>query len=316
MAGEIIDPGVYDFDDHAYQSDPCKEISLRSSTAYKLVERGSTPMHAWVGCSRLNPDWSEETKKEFDIGKAAHELLLGKGAGYAIVHHPDYRKKVAQDERDAIRAAGKVPLLESEAADVRAMVKAANRQIGELIEAGTIDASPFDHALTEKILVWRDRETQVLCRAMCDGLSVDHDILSEVKTEGVSAAPENWNFKARKFGYIFRLAFYRRGLEALGLAHSPSIHVYVMEKKAPYLLAFYRIDDELIMREDENVRRALKIWRRCLETNKWPGYSTEGFDLGLSEREQMQEHGPANPSAHVLSEDIPDSAYSGVTFQR
>lgn len=312
----ITEPGVYSFDDHAYQQDPCEEISLRSSTAWKLVERGSTPMHAWVSSPRLNPDWQEENKKEFDIGKAAHELLLGKGAGYAIVHADNYLTKLAKDQRDKIREAGKVPLLEKEAAEVRAMVKAANRQIGELIDAGTIDASPFDAALTEKILVWRDRETNVLCRAMCDGLSIDHDILSEVKTEGVSAAPENWNFKARKLGYIFRLAFYRRGLEALGLANSPQIHVFVMEKKAPYLLAFYRIDDELIMREDENVRRALKIWRRCLETNRWPGYSVEGFNLGLTEKEQMQEQGPQARSPHLDSQDVPDSFYSGVTFQK
>ena len=313
MSG-IVEPGIYDLDDFSYQSDPCEEISLRSSVAWKLVEKGSTPAHAAWNCPRLNPNFVEEEKREFDIGKAAHRLLLGKGNEFAIVHADNYLTKKAKKERDEIREKGKTPLLEREATDVRAMVKSINQQIEGLIEAGTIDVSPFDITTSEKVIVWRDQG--VLCRAMLDGLSIDSDIVSEFKTEGQSAALENWQWKARKLGYVFRLAFYRRGLEALKLAYSPHFHIFVGEKKPPYLLAFYRVDDEMIARENENVTKALKLWRRCLETNKWPGYSSAGFDLTLTEKETIAEHGPAAPSAHVLSEDIPDSMYSGVSFRK
>jgi hypothetical protein len=314
IAGAITEPGIYDLDDLHYQEDPCEEISLRSSIAWKLADKASTPAHAAYACKRLNPDYVEEEKREFDIGKAAHRLLLGKGSEFAIVHADNYLTKKAKDERDVIRAAGKTPLLEWEAAEVRRMVAAANRQIGELIEAGTIDASPFDAALTEKVIVWRDQG--VLCRAMLDGLSIDHDIVSEAKSEGQSASLDQFQWKARKLGYVFRLAFYRRGLEALKLAYSPSFHIFVMEKKPPYLLAFYRVDDELIARENERVTQAIKVWRHCLETNKWPGYPVAGFDLSLTDKEIMQEHGPKAPGAHLDSQDMPDDVYSGVSFKR
>jgi hypothetical protein len=239
--------------------------------------------------------------------------LLGKGEEFAIVHADNYLTKKAKDERDAIREAGKTPLLEREATEVRKMVAAANRQIGELIEAGTIDMSPFDVAYTEKIIVWRDQG--VLCRAMLDGLSLDNDIISELKTEGQSAALDVWQWKARKLGYVFRLAFYRRGLEALKLAYSPHFNIFVIEKKAPYLLAFYRVDDELIARENERVIAALKLWGRCLETNKWPGYPSTGFELSLTEREMAVEHGPKAASPHLDSQDVPDEFYSPVTVK-
>lgn len=315
---KITEAGLYEMGDADYQRDPCEEISLRSSVAWRLTDKGSTPAHVAFSHPRLNPDYvAPASKRHFEIGKAAHSLLLGKGADYAIVHHESYKKRDAQDLRDAIVAAGKVPLLEDEAAKVRAMTKAAHRQIEQLITAGTIEKSPFDGANNERVIVWRDRG--VLCRAMLDGLSIDGDVVTEYKTEGQSADKELWQWKARKLGYIFRLAFYRRGLEALNVAYSPHFHIFVQETEPPYLLAFYRVEDELIALEDRRVADALKIWRRCLERNEWPGYPIEGFDLGLTEKERRQEHGGVNAagiSPHLMSDDVPDSAYSKITFAR
>ena len=300
MTGPITDPGIYDMADADYQGDPCETPSLRSSTAWLLHDR--TPAHAWYSCSRLNPDYKPENKRFFDIGKAAHTLLLGRGSDYAIVHEDSYRKRDAKDMREQIIAAGKTPLLEKDALQVRAMAKAATRQIQDMIDAGTIASSPFDAAKSEQVIIWRDHG--VLCRAMLDGLSIEEDAISEYKTEGTSAAPNEWQYRARKLGYIFRLAFYRRGLEALKIAYSPTIRVFVQEKEPPYLLAMYRIDDELIARADEQVVASIKLWRRCLETNKWPGYSNEGYDISLLDRERAQEAQAAPQAEHMGSEDI------------
>lgn len=116
-------------------------------------------------------------------------------------------------------------------------------------------------------------------------------------------------------GYIFRLAFYRRGLEALNLSFSPNIHIFVQETAPPYLLALYRIDDELIARADEQIIQVLRRWKRCLETNQWPGYDTGGYDLTLLDKERAQDEQQIPRSAHVLSEDVGDDAYSPIRFQ-
>lgn len=312
---KIIDPGIYELTDAQYQSDPCEEISLRSSYVAKLLERGKTPAHVAHEIPRLNPSFKRDEKRHFDIGKAAHALLLGRGAQYAVIHADDYRGKKARDDKEMAYATGKVPLLDDEAAQVRAMTGAARKQINALLEAETIPVDPFDVAYSEKVIVWRDKETNVLCRAMLDGLSISDDFLAEYKTDAQSASLDLFQWKARKLGYVTRLAFYRRGLEALQISYSPHIGIFVQEIFEPYLLAFHRVTDEMIMRADQDVTKAMKIWRRCLDKG-FEGYSALGYDLDLTDREREQEYGAQAPrgSAHVMSEDIPDEAYSPVVL--
>ncbi len=319
---KVVEPGIYQMSDAAYQADCCEEISLRSSIAWKLIEKGGTPAAAAYASPRLNQEWVRETARHFDLGKAAHATLFGKGASIALIDGYDYatnepRNGLKRDEkkerRDVAYEAGQIPLLIPEVLQVKAMTAAAKRQIDALVTAGTIDADPFTQMETEQVLVARVHG--VLCRVMMDGLSLDGDVLSEYKTEGVSAAPDIWMWKARKLGYIFRLAFYRKVMEELKIAFSPRIHLFVQETAPPYLLAFYRVEDEFIAQEDDRVRKALKIWRRCLETNHWPGYSTAGFNLGLTEREEMASQAPktGDPhSAHIPSEHVPDAGYETV----
>lgn len=324
MTGErlITEPGIYDLTDSEYQRDCCAEISLRSSSAWRLMEKGSTPAHVAYQEPRLNPEYEREEKRAFDIGKACHALLFGRGAKIKPIDGWNYSK----NEKDGLKAgekgalrdaaydAGEVPLLIPEQRQVLAMSEAAKRQIGELVEAGTIEANPFGPEQSEKVIVWRDSQTGVLCRAMLDGHSLDHDALSEYKTESQGAHPDMWQWKARKLGYVFRLAFYRRGLEALKLSYSPSIRVFVQETSPPYLLALHRIEDEWIAKEDILVTQAMKIWRRCLETNVWPGFQVSGFDLGLLERERQQEIAAQPKTAHIESSEMPEEIYSGINL--
>lgn len=310
----ILEPGIYEIDEAAYNADPCgEEISLRSSIAKMLVSPGGTPRHAWWASPRLNPRWEAENSRKFDIGKAAHKLLLGKGGDLVEIPGFDYAtnekgggmtKTEKGAARDAAWAAGKIPLLMHEVHQVSAMASAAQDQIRALVAAGTID-TPFEYYRTEVTLIWRDKRTNVLCRARLDGLSEGADAINEYKTCGASADPALFQWRqARPLGYFFSMAFYRRGLEALGLAHSPHFQMFVQETEPPYCLSFIRVDDELIAREDFNVSRALNIWKRCMSTGEWPGYSVEGYDVGLSEKERGQE-AVSNPRAeHVESGDI------------
>lgn len=301
----ISEPGIYDMTDAEYQGDPCSETSLRSSVAWLMHSK--TPAHAAWALQA-----ADEHGPHFDTGKRAHMLLFGKGAEIELINALDYRKKDAQSARDAAYLAGHIPTLAHEFDDAQDMLRAAQNQIAALVEAGTIPESPFSEELSEKVLIWRDHG--VLCRSMMDGWQFTHDTLSEYKTEGESASPDKFMWKARRMGYIFRLAFYRRGLEALNLSFSPNIHIFVQETAPPYLLAFYRIDDELIARADEQIIQVLRRWKRCLETNNWPGYDTAGYDLSLLDKERAQDDQQTPRSAHVLSEDVGDDAYSPIRF--
>jgi len=282
----ITEPGIYDVDEAVYNAEPCAEPSLRSSIAWKLIAKGSTPAHARLHVPAFNPNFIAEHKRSFDIGRACHKYLLGKGALIADIAADNYKTKAAQEARDAAYTAGKIPLLPHEHQQVKAMATAAREQLRALVDAGTLEAMPFSDGQTERVIVWR--KNGVLCRAMLDGLPNEYEAIDEYKSDGESADPQNWQWKARRFGYFFRQAFYRDGLEQLRLAYSPHFRFFVQETAPPYLLAFIRVEDEVIMRESQNVRRAINIWKRCVDTGVWPGYSLQGYDLGLTEREQAE----------------------------
>ena len=315
----ITDPGIYDLTDAEYQEEPCSEPSLRSSIAWKMIAKGSTPAHARWGHPKLNPLWEPENKRAFDIGKGAHMLLLGKGARIKLIAGYDYSSNeklgLTRGEKQALRDAaydcGEIPLLTHEAKKCQDMAASAMGQLASLFDAGAIQYVPFqDTDQNEKTLVWRDKKTGVLCRAMLDSLPTDG--IDEYKSTSASADPALWQWRQmRELGFHFRLAFYRRGLEALGLSYSPEFHIFVQETSPPYLLSFIRLDYELIEHADRRVSDALSLWAKCLRTGIWPGYSLDGYDVGLSERERAELH-PQDKiehteGGHVPSEDMPAS---------
>ncbi|MDE2473168.1 MAG: PD-(D/E)XK nuclease-like domain-containing protein [Bradyrhizobium sp.] len=304
MTGRVLDISESDYEaDKFFDDFP----TLRSSICWKLIERGSTPRHAWYASPRLNPNFEQEHRKIFDKGAAAHALLLGKGKQFQIIKCPNYMTKEARSLRDAAYAEGKIPLLEKDYQEAVAMADAARDQLSQLVEHGTLSVMPFGKEETERVLIWEDRG--VWCRARVDHLPNDGEILLEYKSSAASAAPELFPYRNfRQLGYDCQVAFYRRGLEACGVATSPQIAICVQENYPPYLMSYNRIDDEVLMRANEKIERALKIWRGCLESGEWPGYSAAGYDINLTEREraEMDAAHAANGASgsHVTSEDV------------
>jgi hypothetical protein len=68
----------------AYHADPAPAPSLSSSIAKTILHQ--TPRHAWFEHPRLNPNFEPKDDSKFDLGSVAHELLLGKGAGFVSAY--------------------------------------------------------------------------------------------------------------------------------------------------------------------------------------------------------------------------------------
>lgn len=77
MKDLITKTGEYHLPSADYHADPCKTPSLSASLADTILS--GTPRHAWLESPRLNPDHEPVEKRAFDIGSAAHEVLLGNG---------------------------------------------------------------------------------------------------------------------------------------------------------------------------------------------------------------------------------------------
>ena len=120
--------GIHTISAEEYHADPCESPSLSSSLASALLNQ--SPRHAWMQHPELNPDYRPEENSRFDLGSAAHALLLeGNQAKIAIIEADDWRTKKAKEERDTARENGLLPVLAKHDFALKAMVKAAREFI-------------------------------------------------------------------------------------------------------------------------------------------------------------------------------------------
>lgn len=261
----VIDqPGLYDLPEDAYHADPCLVPSLSSSIGKKLINE--TPRHAWAAHPRLNPIFEREEKAAFDLGKAAHKLMLGKGAELAVIPFDDYRKKEAKGLRDDAYAAGQIPLLAEQMRAVEAMVAAGRDQLKDHEDA----SQAFSNGKPEVTLIWQ--EGPVWCRAMLDWMPNEGRRFWDYKSTGQSANPDTYGRTMFNLGYDFQAAFYRRGIrKVLGVA-DPIFEFVVQENQPPFALSVIGLPPAAIDDADTDVQQAIDLWASCLEHDIWPGY--------------------------------------------
>lgn len=124
---------------------------------------------------------------------------------------------------------------------------------------------------------FEDPDTGVLCKFRPDRLVERAGMLVDLKTTR-DAAPWAFPGDAERLGYFRKLAFYRRGLRALGWPYQATAIVAV-ESHAPYDLICYLVDETALDSAEREVVRLLRQYRQCHETDTWPGYQTgeDGF---------------------------------------
>lgn len=125
--------------------------------------------------------------------------------------------------------------------------------------------------------IFEDPETGVLCRIRPDRLVERAGMLVDLKTTR-DAAPWAFPGDAERRGYFRKLAFYRRGLRALGWPYQASA-VIAVESAAPHDLICYLADEAGLDAADREVTRLLRQFAHCTETDTWPGYQAahDGF---------------------------------------
>lgn len=260
--------GVYDMPATYYHADPIAGGSLSSTGARALLPPGC-PARFWHDLNHPKP-----TKRHFEVGHAAHKMVLGAGPELRVVEADSWRTKDAQTAATEARAADAVPLLEPEMETITAMAEAikAHPIAGRIFAPGT--------GQPEQSLIWQDERTGVWRRARPDWLpnpSGERLILADYKTT-TDASDDAVQREIHKWGYHQQAAWYRDGALALGLAQDvPFIFVF-QEKTAPYLVRVIQLDPTAMRIGAARNARALDIFAHCRDTNHWPGYS-EDVDL-------------------------------------
>jgi len=249
---EITEPGVYPgLPAEVYHA---QRDSLSSSGARRILE--TCPAKFRYG--------KQEHKPEFDLGHAAHALVLGDGPVLAVIDATDWRTKRAQAERDAAREQGHVPLLRSEYEQVVAMARA-------LREHPLAAALLAEEGAAEQSIFWRDRETGVMLRCRPDWMTprwyVDYKTTADASPDAIARSIHKW-------GYHQQAAFYLDGLTAGGFEDLPILFIF-QERTAPYLVTVVQLDEQAMAIGAQRNRRAIDLFAECLHTGHWPGYAND-----------------------------------------
>jgi hypothetical protein len=274
----ITEPGVYDIPAAHYHADPCPEPSLSSSICKMLCLESAA--HAFHAHPRLNPGASEEEAERFDIGTAAHALLLEGRTAIAIIDAKDYRTLDAKSQREAAYARGLTPLLAARWADVQAMVASAREQLQEHTDGA---AAMFTNGQAERTLVWRDGD--VWCRARLDWLRVGsvagvgvniadplaRASIDDYKSTGATANPDAWTRSMFFAGFDLQAAWYIRGLKALTGVEA-TFRFAVQETYPPYALSVIGLNPDALLLAEKKCLYALDKWREARASGKWTGY--------------------------------------------
>lgn len=257
----VTEPGIYEMTNDVYHAD---RTALSSTGARKLLS--GTPARF-----KYELDHPEAPKKAFDIGTAAHRLVLGDGPDLVMVDHPVWNTKQAKAEVAEAREAGAVPLKRDEWDQVHAMAAELRRHP---LAAALFDA---DYGKPEQSLFWTDKATGVQCRARLDWLDNARGgrlLLPDLKTAH-DASPSKFEKAVADFRYDQQADHYMDGVLQLDLADEVSFVFVVQEKQPPYLVNVIELATQWLQMAADRNKRAREIFAECTATGVWPGYGSE-----------------------------------------
>lgn len=268
----VTEPGIHPMSAETYHADPVPEGSLSSSGVKKLLDPSCPAIF------KYERDHGQPHKKEFDLGHAAHKLVLGVGPELVVVPFDDWRTAEAKALKVKAYAEGKVPLLAKDHQVVLDMAAAlrAHPLASRLFGAGT--------GLPEQPMFWRDAETGIWRRSMVDWLrnsGPGRPMICDFKT---AAKVDNRSLSKTlvDYGYAGQAPFYLDGAQALGLVDDDAAFLFVTQQKTPpYLINTWQPDEKAIAYGRAINREAIDIFAACQESGVWPGYSDDIEEIAL-----------------------------------
>lgn len=230
-----------------------------SSSALKELYYGKNPQYCY-----------QKYIKKTIPNKQSDAMLIGSATHKLILEPRSFSKEFAV--WDGGRRAGngwkefkeihsdKDVITQAQYDDIRIMRDAVrnNSEASNLLSNGEAERSVF----------WRDKETDVLCRARADyqKQTANSNILIDLKT-CLSAEPEKFAKDLINLSYPLQQAMYMDGFDADAFA-------FVCVEKGTNTVQVYTLDDLFYETGHFIYRQALEQWAECLQSGVWPTYRT------------------------------------------
>lgn len=127
--------------------------------------------------------------------------------------------------------------------------------------------------------VFDDPSTGLRCKMRADKLIRTLSTIVDLKTTE-DASPSEFSRTIFNYGYHRQAAMYLHGLNALGESYE-SFVIIAVEKKPPFAVATYVIDDEAIAAGRKQLDELMMRYAACEESGVWPGYSEQVVSISL-----------------------------------
>lgn len=253
-------PGIYDCytnaEYHAHEAVSKSDLDLihRSPAHYKAARHEDTPALRFgtaFHCAVLENDRFNET--------------------YTVIEG-DRRTKAVKDSIKDAEAAGKIILT---ADDFNALMGMAQAVFKNPICAALLRGSLKEHSVFAEL-----DGVRVKCRP--DGWSTEKGVLFDLKSTE-DASPEGFARTVAKYRYHVQDAFYRHVVASATNcdADDLSFIFIAVEKKPPFAVALYQLDELAALQGWVDAREDLRRYKAAKESGKWCGYSPRIETLSL-----------------------------------
>jgi hypothetical protein len=280
---KITKPGLYlNMPMEAYHGTPTIEPSISSSQLRTLFNK--SPAHYWLG-SPMNPDSEPFKDTEFTIlGRAAHHLLLGEKD---FKEHFVIRPALGPDGEKWNNAKNicKAWMKEQAAERLTVITMEQLEQIKGMETSLSAEPAVNDGILNGEIeasMFYQDPETGIWVKSRPDSIPNDSDAadlkcVSDVFDEGIAKGLGN-------NGYHQQAALTKSAIFHTLRREMENFFLVYVEQKSPHSVRIETIDPVDIVAGERENRAALHIFRRCLETNYFPGPKNVAGDGGYVSR--------------------------------
>ena len=244
-----------------------------------LDQIAKSPLHYWARF--LDPDrvWPEPTPA-MRLGTALHThvLELSKWDNQiAVAPAINRMTKAGKEEWAAFvneaAAKRKTVITADDAAQVMAMGRAIMRHPAAAMLLGLPGKAETTH-------MWTDASTGLECKCRPDWLTDDGTIVVDLKTTK-AASIQGFKRSIADYRYHVQAGWYLHGIEqATGKRPDQFIFICV-ETTAPYAVAVYAADAEMIERGHDQAMRDLTKLAVCKAADHWPSYSDQIETISL-----------------------------------
>jgi hypothetical protein len=243
-----------------------------------LDQVAKSPLHYWARYLDPNRVVPEPTPA-MAIGSAVHTHVLELDQWDArYVSAPDgidRRTKAGKAEWEAFTTAatGRTVLPKADADLVMRMA----HSVFTHPAAAMLLALPGKAETTH---MWTDAATGLQCKCRPDWLTDDGRLLVDLKTTE-DASPRGFAKSIAQWRYHVQASWYLDGIEQATGTRPEQFLFLCVEKKAPYAVAVYAADAEMIAAGAQTAARDLDVLATCKAANAWPGYSDQIEPISL-----------------------------------